>query len=83
MGFKLLIECSKDIDELHINFSDGTSVVTHSENENRTTHRQPKDEVLDFDEEEIGQQEEVVDRPFIPDKTDEISVADEIQNLEI
>ena len=25
--FKLLIECSKDIDELHINFSDGTSTV--------------------------------------------------------
>jgi LAS superfamily LD-carboxypeptidase LdcB len=26
--FKLLIECSKDIDTLSINFSDGTSVVT-------------------------------------------------------
>ncbi len=28
--FKLLIECSKDIDTLSINFSDGTSVVTES-----------------------------------------------------
>lgn len=27
MSFRLLIECSKDIDELHINFSDGTSSV--------------------------------------------------------
>lgn len=26
--FKLNIECTKDIDELHINFSDGSSVVT-------------------------------------------------------
>lgn len=26
--FKLHIECTKDIDELHINFSDGSSVVT-------------------------------------------------------
>jgi hypothetical protein len=31
MAFKLLIECSKDIDTLHINFSDGTSVVTSNE----------------------------------------------------
>jgi hypothetical protein len=28
--FKLVIECSKDIDNLSINFSDGTSVVTES-----------------------------------------------------
>ncbi len=28
--FKLLIECSKDISELHINFTDGTSVVTEA-----------------------------------------------------
>lgn len=28
--FKLLIECSKDIDTLSINFSDGTSVITES-----------------------------------------------------
>lgn len=27
MSFRLLVECSKDIDELHINFSDGTSSV--------------------------------------------------------
>ena len=31
MAFKLLIECSKDIDELHINFSDGTSSVVSKE----------------------------------------------------
>ena len=30
MSFKLLIECSKDISELHINFTDGTSVVTEA-----------------------------------------------------
>ena len=27
MGFELHISCSKDIDELHINFSDGTSSI--------------------------------------------------------
>ena len=37
MAFKLLIECSKDIDELHINFSDGTSsVVSKEPKENKT-----------------------------------------------
>ena len=36
MGFELHITCSKDIDELHINFSDGTSsVVSKNDNENQ------------------------------------------------
>lgn len=34
--FRLLIECTKNIDSLSINFSDGTSVVTES-NECRNT----------------------------------------------
>ena len=34
--FELHISCSKDIDELHINFSDGTSsVVSKNDNENQ------------------------------------------------
>lgn len=31
--FKLLIECTKDISEIHINFTDGTSVVKSSDPE--------------------------------------------------
>ena len=38
--FKLLIECSKDIDTLSINFSDGTSVVTESSNKEKAPHEQ-------------------------------------------
>jgi hypothetical protein len=30
MTFRLLIECSKDIDKLSIDFSDGTSMVQHT-----------------------------------------------------
>ena len=30
--FKLNIECTKDINELHINFADGTSVITSASN---------------------------------------------------
>ena len=37
MSFKLLIECSKDIDELHINFSDGTSTVVNKAQTSQTT----------------------------------------------
>lgn len=33
MSFRLLIECSKEINELHINFADGTSSVVHKEPE--------------------------------------------------
>lgn len=33
MSFKLLIECSKDIDELHINFSDGTTTTVEKPKE--------------------------------------------------
>lgn len=40
MSFRLLIECSKDIDELHINFSDGTSSVV-SKNDN--DYQKPKE----------------------------------------
>ena len=55
MAFKLLIECSKDIQFLQINFSDGTSVVTSKEpkepKENKTEriqkeNREPKEPIL-------------------------------------
>lgn len=36
MTFTLNIECSKEFDELHIKFSDGTGVVTTKGGENKT-----------------------------------------------
>lgn len=44
MSFRLLIECSKDIDELHINFSDGTSSVV-GKNDNDYQNVKEKKEV--------------------------------------
>lgn len=44
MAFKLLIECSKDIDTLHINFSDGTSVVTSNEDKPEKVKDKNKEE---------------------------------------
>ena len=55
MAFKLLIECSKDIQFLQINFSDGTSSVVSKEpkepKENKTEriqkeNREPKEPIL-------------------------------------
>lgn len=46
MSFRLLIECSKAIDELHINFSDGTSsIVSKDDNEYQKPkeHREQKE----------------------------------------
>ena len=43
MAFKLLIECSKDIQFLQINFSDGTSVVTSKEPKENKTERIQKE----------------------------------------
>lgn len=40
--FKLVIECSKDIDNLSINFSDGTSVVTESKPKCEKELKEPK-----------------------------------------
>ena len=99
MAFKLLIECSKDIDELHINFSDGTSVVTH-------TPDKPKKKLNTH--EDVGAKKKEINKPFKKDKfinTDvdysesidtsiinkpninksdrPIIVADELQNLNI
>ena len=43
--FKLLIECSKDIDELHINFSDGTSTVVEKSDKKNQKGSEPVESV--------------------------------------
>ena len=41
--FKLLIECSKDIDKINIDFSDGTSVMQESEPKPERTKKRKND----------------------------------------
>lgn len=43
--FRLLIECSKDIDKLSIDFSDGTSVITDKSGAVSETPKKKKTEV--------------------------------------
>ncbi len=54
MSFELHITCSKDIDELHINFSDGTSSVV-SKNDNDYQNVKEKKEVRENRETRNGQ----------------------------
>lgn len=98
MAFRLLIECSKDIDELHINFSDGTSSVVEKQKETNEPKipkeskekkeiKEPKerkklDTYLDT-EEDYEIAQEVVTKPEIADLQRPAKVSDELQNLDI
>lgn len=88
--FKLNIECTKDIDELHINFSDGTSIVSTSGNSAQEKIKKPKEQsrpakqeqYLDVDAEFGGISQEVVEKPEIQQSSRPVKVAEELQNFD-
>lgn len=90
--FELHITCSKNIDNLAINFSDGTSVITESSKEPKEPKikevKEPKeprrklDTYLDTEDDyEITQ--DVVEKPIIQDVQRPAKVSDELQNLDL
>lgn len=97
--FELHITCSKNIDTLAINFSDGTSVVTESkpkepEKPKETKakeikeHREIKETRKKLDtyldtEDDYAIQQEVVQKPIIQDVQRPAKVTDELQNLDL
>ena len=91
MAFKLLIECSKDIQFLQINFSDGTSsVVSKEPKENRepkepilpkAPKRKNLEEYLDTDT-DFSINQEVIEKQVIQDLIRPPKVTDELQNLD-
>ena len=97
--FELRITCSKDIDNLSINFSDGTSVVTESKPKENKELKEPKiKEIKDKEikkterksldtyldtEDDYEIQQEVLQKPFIHDVQRPAKVSDELQNLDI
>ena len=84
MAFRLLVECSKDIDKLEIDFSDGTSVIRHTGESPDVALPKRKGDFLSTDDipvEEISQ--EIIQKPFIDDIKKGINVAPELQNLDI
>ena len=92
--FKLLIECSKDIQFLQINFSDGTSVVTSKEDkpekvkeekllqdQSKEPKRKKLEQYLDTDE-DFTVNSEIIEKPKIEDLVRPPKVTDELQNLD-
>lgn len=85
--FKLLIECSKDIDEIHINFSDNTSFVKtkdYKEHKESKVVKQRNEQFLDTAEYSNNKiQNTIVEKPVIEEMERPVKVADELQNLDI
>lgn len=92
--FKLLIECTKDISEISINFTDGTSVVKSSEPETikpkpekpkKPNFSEARRELLDLgDSSNIPNvKSSRVLKPEIANHDRQVKVATELQNLDI
>lgn len=87
--FRLLIECSKDIDKLQIDFSDGTTVVNEKpktsakqNSENISKQREmKKEQILSLTDYDDAVQQDIIEKPFIPDIQRNTKVAEELQNL--
>lgn len=96
--FKLVIECSKDISNLSIDFTDGTSVVTETKpqepRESRESKeiknkeskskepRKPLDEYLNT-EEDHSYEQNLVQKPIIENIQRPVKVSEELQNLDL
>lgn len=71
--FRLLIECTKDIDTLQINFSDGTSVITEKTENSRN-------DKIKIDENYENTDEEALEAIKVPDVSDRPVKIDENLN---
>jgi hypothetical protein len=92
MSFRLLIECSKDISKLKIDFTDGTSVATTSDTQTTQKSLEPlnpqdygarKDEYLNTEDTNDNHNRSIVEKPVILKKERDVKVANELQNLDI
>lgn len=89
--FELHITCTKDIEKLSIDFSDGTSVVQEKTEkpEKQEKSKKVSKEKEDFKEEDLSKyqnskksvSQEIIEKPKIPDRT-ETKVDDILQELE-
>lgn len=92
--FKLSIECTKDISELHINFTDGTSAMVEPSDKpektksipkalKKNTPERPLNPLKSFDETFSDVQPEKVKLPSIETHARPVKVAEELQNLDL
>ena len=86
--FELHITCTKDIDKIQIDFSDGSTCMTEcskkesKSKEQKVVKEKPKTsrDKISFDEEEIH--DIIVDKPEVPDEPKEPNVEEYLQGLE-
>ena len=86
--FTLNIECSKDFDELHLVFSDGTvSSISSEKTKNpakmKTKDKQKETNFLDFGEDKQKSSSQKIKLPEIETKERLPMIAEELQNLDI
>jgi len=79
-GFRLLIECTKDIDSLNINFADGSTSVVHSPDEPSFNNDEP---ALDLSEDSYEKSTESIQLPSTDISDRPVNVASELQSLDI
>ena len=91
--FELHITCTKDIEKLSIDFSDGTSVVQEKTEKPEKPEKLEKSKKVskekeDFKEEDLSKyqskrsvSQEIIEKPKIPERT-ETKVDDILQELE-
>jgi hypothetical protein len=79
MAFELHITCSKDIDKLSIDFSDGTSVITESKKKEEPVKQNKS--FIDTDVEYSDISQDIIEKPNIIREEKPIKVAEELQNF--
>ena len=80
MSFELIIKCSQDIDNIHIDFSDGTSMVTSRP---KITKEKKSKDYLNTDEESNNISQDVIKLPQIKQLNRSVKIAPELQNIDI
>lgn len=80
--FRLLIECSRDIERISIDFTDGSTVVRERREQNGTGVTDKPLDTSGFAGTSTPVSKEVVSLPDIPVDTREPAVADELHNLD-
>lgn len=83
--FELHITCTKDIDKLEINFSDGTSVVTSNSDKSKESSvtYESQDKPLDTSQDFGTLKPEAIAKPDTSVHRDRPKVASELQNFEL
>jgi len=83
MSFELIIKCSKDIYNIHIDFSDGTSMVTSSTKNPKEKKHLTSNNYLNTDGNFDDIRQEIIKPPKIKELNRSVKIAPELQNIDI